>query len=108
MMRGNAGWTTRSRGAARVALRFAAVSFARVTAGVQPRRCTNERQRPGTGVGNSLVEIDGTAVDDSAAPRGARLVSASAWQSLVPPGEDVEIRVRRGDGRLSRPRTFRR
>ncbi len=54
------------------------------------------------------IEIDGTAVDDSAAPRGSRLVSTSGWQSLVPPGEDVEIRVRRGDGRLSRPRVLRR
>jgi mono/diheme cytochrome c family protein len=47
-------------------------------------------------------------VADSKPAGAGRLRSAADWTALVPEGEDVEIRVRRRDGRLSPPFVFRR
>lgn len=49
------------------------------------------------------IEIDGVAVDDSAAAGPNRLRSAAEWTPLAPSGDPVTVRVRRTDGRLSPP-----
>ena len=58
--------------------------------------------------GGGRIEVDGVPIVDSMRrrPRALALRSAEDWTDLVPAGVEVEVRVRRADGRLSPPFAF--